>query len=58
MNKSLPYSVDYLDGIAVHWYRDKIFPTTLLELAHKKYPDKFILNTESSIGMMQYLIFF
>lgn len=53
MNNSLPNSIDYLDGIAVHWYRDKIFPTTILDFTHNKYPDKFILNTESSIGGMK-----
>lgn len=51
MEKGSPNCTDFLSGVAVHWYRDKIFPTSLLDYAHTKYPNKFILNTESSIGM-------
>lgn len=55
MEKGSPNSTSFLSGIAVHWYRDNIFPTTLLNYAHTKYPNKFILNTESSIGKDEYV---
>ncbi|XP_015123147.1 lysosomal acid glucosylceramidase [Diachasma alloeum] len=38
----------YISGIAIHWYADAITPSTLLDITHHKYPDKFILNTEAS----------
>lgn len=50
MDRSFPNSTNYLDGIAVHWYRDKMVPATFLDFVHNKYPEKFIINTESSIS--------
>lgn len=43
-------AMDYISGLAVHWYWDKFVPATLLDEAHEKYPDKIILNTESCDG--------
>lgn len=50
MNSSAPASMDYVDGFAVHWYWDKIAPVSLLEDAHRAFPDKIILGTEASSG--------
>lgn len=42
-------SNNYIDGIAIHWYYDYKFSTTLLGDTHDIFPEKFILNTEGSI---------
>lgn len=41
---------NYIDGIAVHWYWDQIFPANLLTETHNNFPDKFILATEACVG--------
>lgn len=41
---------NYIDGIAVHWYWDQIFPANLLTETHSNFPDKFILATEACVG--------
>lgn len=51
MQAAHPESVKYLDGFAVHWYWDDIAPPSLLDQTHEKFPDKFILNTESCLGI-------
>lgn len=43
-------AMDFVSGLAVHWYLDRFVTPLLLDEAHKKYPDKIILNTESTIG--------
>ncbi|KAG8324284.1 hypothetical protein J6590_095815 [Homalodisca vitripennis] len=43
----------YIDGIALHWYFDNNRSISELEQFNKKYPDKFILYTESSINTFQ-----
>jgi glucosylceramidase len=43
----------YIDGIAVHWYLDTLFPPSLLDCTHNNFPDKFILATEASNGKIQ-----
>ncbi|XP_063990445.1 lysosomal acid glucosylceramidase-like [Diachasmimorpha longicaudata] len=35
-------------GFGVHWYTNSLTPVTLLDIVHRKYPDKFIICTESS----------
>ncbi len=43
----------YVSGIAYHWYgnhRMSGFPETELEDLHQKYPNFFTLNTEASLG--------
>ncbi|GMR50835.1 hypothetical protein PMAYCL1PPCAC_21030, partial [Pristionchus mayeri] len=39
-----------IDGIAVHWYEDPVFPVSALTHTHEKHPDKFILSTEACQG--------
>jgi len=43
----------YVDGIAVHWYLDTLFPPSLLDRTHNNFPDKFILATEACVGKAQ-----
>lgn len=43
-------ALDFIDGLAVHWYWDAFISANLLDETYKKYPDKVILNTESCIG--------
>ncbi|KAJ9596051.1 hypothetical protein L9F63_012784, partial [Diploptera punctata] len=44
----MSYAEEYISGIGVHSYLD-IFPGALVSLAHKQFPDLFILSTEFSI---------
>jgi hypothetical protein len=41
---------EYVDGIAVHWYWDTLFPPSLLDRTHNNFPDKFIISTEACVG--------
>ncbi|XP_017959153.1 lysosomal acid glucosylceramidase isoform X2 [Drosophila navojoa] len=50
MRASRSNALDYLDGLAVHWYWDEIFGPQLIDRAHADMPDKLLLNTESCIG--------
>ncbi|XP_076767211.1 lysosomal acid glucosylceramidase-like [Xylocopa sonorina] len=40
----------YVAGTAVHWYFDKYSPPNLLDRTHNKFPNKFLIMTESSVG--------
>ncbi|XP_037040604.1 putative glucosylceramidase 3 isoform X5 [Bradysia coprophila] len=51
MNASHKDALRYLDGFAVHWYWNDVTPVVLLDDTHRLFPDKFILNTESCIGV-------
>lgn len=55
MNSGHPNASNYIDGMLVHWYLDKIIPTSYLDKAHSLYPNKFIFNSESSISKIFYL---
>lgn len=39
----------YIDGIAVHWYTDNLAPPIFLDKTHRRFQDKFIINTEACI---------
>ncbi|XP_053617693.1 lysosomal acid glucosylceramidase-like [Plodia interpunctella] len=43
-------ALQYIDGIAVHYYTDFIVPPSVLDVVSKSYPDKFIINTEACEG--------
>ncbi|XP_072391061.1 putative glucosylceramidase 3 [Diabrotica undecimpunctata] len=45
-------TLQYVDGIAVHFYEDLNNNTYLLDDVHKQYPDKFLLATEACVGSM------
>lgn len=42
--------LNYIDGVAVHYYGDHLAPLHYLADTAKKYPDKFILATEGCEG--------
>lgn len=43
-------AADYIEGIGVHWYLDRVFSPEILDKAHEDFPDKFILGTEACVG--------
>ncbi|XP_023035479.1 lysosomal acid glucosylceramidase [Drosophila willistoni] len=50
MRASRPNALDYLDGLAVHWYWDDVFGPQLIDKTHEEMPNKLLLNTESCVG--------
>lgn len=51
MMKYYPKVLDYVDGIAVHYYTDKFVPALVFETVTKTHPEKFILSTEACEGI-------
>lgn len=47
-------AMNYVSGLAVHWYWDQFIPPIVLDQAHEKYPDRIILTTESCLGDKPY----
>nr|BAM18760.1 glucosylceramidase [Papilio xuthus] len=45
-----PEAEEYIDGIAVHYYVDKITPASILQETVKDYPNKFVISTEACTG--------
>lgn len=43
-------TVEYVSGIAVHWYNENDTSPDALSSTHKKFPNHFILNTEACTG--------
>lgn len=50
MKHGSPNAIDFISGIAFHWYADKFVPPFFIDIAHKKYPNMILLNTESTLG--------
>jgi glucosylceramidase len=50
MHKGNENSTNFIDGLAFHWYADKMTPASLLNDAANIYPDKFIISTEACSG--------
>ncbi|RXG52436.1 putative glucosylceramidase 4, partial [Armadillidium vulgare] len=44
-----PNAIEYIDGIAVHWYSDSYMSTDVLDRAHDMADGRFILYTEACI---------
>ncbi|XP_050353713.1 putative glucosylceramidase 3 [Nymphalis io] len=44
--------LDYIDGVAVHFYYDETTHPAILARLSKKHPDKFILSTEACAGYL------
>ncbi|RVE53974.1 hypothetical protein evm_001377 [Chilo suppressalis] len=42
-----PKALQYIDGVALHFYFDKIIPPKILSLVYDNYPDKFLISTEA-----------
>ncbi|XP_045533938.1 lysosomal acid glucosylceramidase-like [Papilio machaon] len=51
MEKEDPKSIEYIDGIAIHYYGN-FMPATVLTRIQKKYPGKILLSTEACEGPM------
>ncbi|PZC83610.1 hypothetical protein B5X24_HaOG207593 [Helicoverpa armigera] len=47
-----PETLQYLDGVAVHYYMNAYTPPTILSQAMENYPGKFVISTEISAGAM------
>ncbi|XP_026740601.1 glucosylceramidase-like [Trichoplusia ni] len=45
-----PGALEYLDGVAVHYYMNKYVPATILSQAMEGYPGKFVIATEICAG--------
>lgn len=54
MKSAYPESFDYIAGLAVHSYLDRYLPADMLNIGQEAFPDKFIINSESSIGDVRY----
>ncbi|KOB64974.1 Glucosylceramidase, partial [Operophtera brumata] len=46
MEREDPKSIEYLDGIAIHYYGN-FFPAQILTQLHQRYPNKILLSTEA-----------
>ncbi|XP_028157457.1 lysosomal acid glucosylceramidase-like [Ostrinia furnacalis] len=46
-----PRALDYIDGIAIHYYGN-FFPPAILRNLQNRYPDKMLLSTEACEGPM------
>ncbi|CAH0721502.1 unnamed protein product, partial [Brenthis ino] len=51
MAEADPKSIEYIDGIAVHYYGNFI-PASILSNIQRRYPDKILLATEACEGSM------
>ncbi|XP_068623495.1 lysosomal acid glucosylceramidase-like [Battus philenor] len=50
MIRENPKAVEYIDGVALHSYADKVVPAYILDLVSKTNPDKFMISTEYCEG--------
>lgn len=50
MLRTNPKALDYIDGVGVHYYADKVVPASILNVVSETHPDKFILATEACEG--------
>uniref|UniRef100_A0A1A9X2C4 Glucosylceramidase n=1 Tax=Glossina brevipalpis TaxID=37001 RepID=A0A1A9X2C4_9MUSC len=50
MNLTRFTCLDYLDGLAVHWYWDNFFSPDLIDLTVTFVPNKLLFNTEACVG--------
>lgn len=50
MEREDPKSIEYIDGIAIHYYGN-FFPASILSNLHNRYPDKMLLSTEACEGI-------
>ncbi|XP_072941975.1 lysosomal acid glucosylceramidase-like [Epargyreus clarus] len=51
MEQGDPKSMDYVDGIAVHYYGNFV-PAHILTMIQRRYPNKILLSTEACEGAM------
>jgi O-glycosyl hydrolase len=53
MEREDPKALDYIDGIAIHYYGN-FFPAQVLSDLHFRYPGKILLSTEACEGKNKY----
>lgn len=46
-----PKALEYVDGLAVHYYTDKFVPPAIFDAVTLTHPEKFILATEACEGI-------
>ncbi|XP_052758741.1 lysosomal acid glucosylceramidase-like [Galleria mellonella] len=51
MEREDPRSIDFIDGIAIHYYGNFV-PSLVLSRIQQRYPNKILLSTEASEGSM------
>lgn len=49
MEREDPKSIEYIDGIAIHYYGN-FFPAQVLTQLQQRYPNKILLSTEACEG--------
>lgn len=52
MEKEDPKSIEYIDGIAIHYYGN-FMPASVLTRIQKRYPGKILLSTEACEGTLR-----
>lgn len=50
MKEGHPDMEDFMDGIAFHWYSDRVIGSMSLDTVASKYSDKFLISTEACAG--------
>ena len=45
-----PQALQYVSGVAVHWYIDGLVPINVLDFTHDLQPGKFIFGSEACNG--------
>lgn len=45
-----PAAARYVDGIAIHWYRDDVIGPSVMDETQPLFPDRFLLYTEACDG--------
>jgi len=50
MNRTRPNSIDYLDGVALHWYWDEIFGSSFVDKTMDYMAGKMHIISEACIG--------
>ncbi|KAL4711795.1 hypothetical protein ACJJTC_005964 [Scirpophaga incertulas] len=50
MIREVPAALDYLDGIALHYYANRFIPPSVLTHITKEHPTKFMISTEACEG--------
>ncbi|XP_028159418.1 lysosomal acid glucosylceramidase-like [Ostrinia furnacalis] len=47
-----PLTLQYIDGVAVHFYYNKLVPPEMLTFPLKNHPDIFVISTEACAGFL------
>ncbi|XP_037785330.1 putative glucosylceramidase 4 [Penaeus monodon] len=47
-----PAAARYVDGIAIHWYRDDVIGPSVMDETQPLFPDRFLLYTEACDGSL------